>query len=47
MGIDFQPYDLRHACAIRAHLQGIPIKAAADNLGHTKEYTEKFCITRQ
>ncbi|MFM6082451.1 MAG: site-specific integrase, partial [Dolichospermum sp.] len=22
VGIDFQPYDLRHACAIRAHLQG-------------------------
>ncbi|MEO0838766.1 MAG: site-specific integrase [Cyanobacteria bacterium J06643_5] len=33
----FKPYDLRHACAIRAHLQGIPIKAAADNLGHTVE----------
>ncbi|MTJ47332.1 hypothetical protein FJR05_05285 [Dolichospermum sp. UHCC 0259] len=24
VGIDFQPYDLRHGCAIRAHLQGIP-----------------------
>ena len=33
--IPFQPYDLRHACAIRAHLMGIPIKAAADNLGHS------------
>jgi integrase len=33
----FKPYDLRHACAIRAHLQGIPVKAAADNLGHTVE----------
>lgn len=31
----FQPYDLRHAWAIRAHLMGIPIKAAADNLGHS------------
>ncbi|MEL7242849.1 MAG: site-specific integrase [Cyanobacteria bacterium J06573_2] len=35
--IYFQPYTLRHACAIRAHLQGVPIKAAADNLGHTIE----------
>jgi integrase len=35
VGIEFQPYDLRHGCAIRAHLQGILIKAAADNLGHT------------
>ena len=35
--IPFSPYDLRHACAIRAHLQGVPIKAAADNLGHTVE----------
>ncbi|MGD1914212.1 MAG: site-specific integrase [Rivularia sp. (in: cyanobacteria)] len=33
----FKPYDLRHACAIRAHLQGVPVKAAADNLGHTVE----------
>ncbi len=36
-GISFTPYDLRHACAIRAHLQGMPIKAAADNLGHSVE----------
>jgi len=36
-GIPFQPYDLRHACAIRAHLQGVAVKAAADNLGHTVE----------
>ncbi|AUS98975.1 integrase [Nostoc sp. CENA543] len=35
VGITFQPYDLRHAWAIRAHLMGIPIKAAADNLGHS------------
>ncbi|MEM1394919.1 MAG: site-specific integrase, partial [Cyanobacteria bacterium P01_H01_bin.150] len=39
--IPFAPYDLRHACAIRAHLQGIPIKAAADNLGHTVEMHTK------
>lgn len=43
VGIEFQPYDLRHACAIRAHLQGIPIKAAADNLGHTvDEHTKTY-----
>lgn len=35
IGIDFKPYDLRHAWAIRAHILGIPIKAAADNLGHS------------
>ncbi len=40
--IPFRPYDLRHACAIRAHLQGIPIKAAADNLGHTVEIHTKI-----
>ena len=39
--IPFQPYDLRHACAIRAHLQGMPIKAAADNLGHSVEMHTK------
>lgn len=39
--IPFKPYDLRHACAIRAHLQGIPIKAAADNLGHSVEIHTK------
>lgn len=40
-GISFSPYDLRHACAIRAHLQGVPIKAAADNLGHSVEMHTK------
>jgi hypothetical protein len=41
--VEFQPYDLRHACAIRAHLQGISIKAAADNLGHTvDEHTKTY-----
>jgi hypothetical protein len=35
IGLDFVAYDLRHAWAIRAHLIGIPIKAAADNLGHS------------
>jgi hypothetical protein len=45
--IEHQPYDLRHAWAIRAHLLGIPIKAAADNLGHgveihTKTYQRWF-----
>ena len=40
-GISFSPYDLRHASAIRAHLQGVPIKAAADNLGHSVEMHTK------
>jgi integrase len=35
IGLDFKPYDLRHTWAIRAHILGIPIKAAADNLGHS------------
>jgi integrase len=35
IGLNFVAYDLRHAWAIRAHLIGIPIKAAADNLGHS------------
>jgi integrase len=35
IGLDFKPYDLRHAWAIRAHILGIPIKAASDNLGHS------------
>ena len=39
--IPFKPYDLRHAAAIRAHLQGIPMKAAADNLGHSVEMHTK------
>lgn len=39
--IPFAPYDLRHACAIRAHLQGVPIKASADNLGHSVEMHTK------
>ena len=47
--IPFQPYDLRHAWAIRAHLMGIPIKAAADNLGnsvnmHTSIYQKWFSL---
>ncbi len=45
----FTPYDLRHAWAIRAHLMGIPIKAASDNLGHsvqmhTKTYQKWFSL---
>ncbi|AFY58629.1 phage integrase family protein [Rivularia sp. PCC 7116] len=35
IALDFKPYDLRHAWAIRAHILGVPIKAAADNLGHS------------
>ncbi|MCJ8280046.1 MAG: site-specific integrase [Rivularia sp. ALOHA_DT_140] len=47
--LEFKPYDLRHAWAIRAHILGIPIKAAADNLGHsvqihTKTYQRWFSL---
>ncbi len=43
IGLDFKPYDLRHAWAIRAHIIGIPIKAAADNLGHSVQiHTETY-----
>lgn len=35
LNLGFQPYDLRHAWAIRAHMLGIPIKVASDNLGHS------------
>jgi integrase len=43
VSIPFTPYDLRHAWAIRAHIMGIPIKAAADNLGHSVEiHTEIY-----
>jgi integrase len=49
IGLDFKPYDLRHAWAIRAHILGIPIKAAADNLGHgvqvhTQTYQRWFSL---
>lgn len=41
--LGFQPYDLRHAWAIRAHMMGIPIKASADNLGHSiEEHTRTY-----
>ncbi|MEA5514206.1 site-specific integrase [Nodularia sp. UHCC 0506] len=43
IGLDFKPYDLRHAWAIRAHILGVPIKAAADNLGHSVQvHTETY-----
>ncbi|MEA5595476.1 site-specific integrase [Rivularia sp. UHCC 0363] len=43
VNVGFDPYDLRHAWAIRAHMNGIPIKAAADNLGHSVEiHTEIY-----
>lgn len=49
IGLDFKPYDLRHGWAIRAHILGVPIKAAADNLGHsvqihTKTYQRWFSL---
>ncbi len=43
VNVGFDPYDLRHAWAIRAHISGIPVKAAADNLGHSVEvHTEIY-----
>ena len=43
VNVGFDPYDLRHAWAIRAHMNGIPVKAAADNLGHSVEiHTEVY-----
>jgi len=43
VNVPFTPYDLRHAWAIRAHIMGVPIKAAADNLGHSVEiHTEIY-----
>ncbi|MEM7714686.1 MAG: site-specific integrase [Cyanobacteria bacterium P01_A01_bin.68] len=43
VNVGFDPYDLRHSWAIRAHMNGIPIKAAADNLGHSVEvHTEVY-----
>ncbi|AFY47098.1 hypothetical protein Nos7524_1209 [Nostoc sp. PCC 7524] len=35
VNVGFKPYDLRHAWAIRAHLAGIPTRAAAASMGHT------------
>jgi hypothetical protein len=42
VNIPFTPYDLRHAWAIRAHIMEVPIKAAADNLGHSVEIHTKI-----
>lgn len=42
-GMDFMPYSLRHAYAIRGHRLGIQIKTMADFMGHTvKEHTETY-----
>jgi len=35
--IPFAPYNLRHAYAIRGHVLGMPLKAMADNMGHSVE----------
>jgi integrase len=41
--IDFRPYDLRHAYAIRGHRFRIPIKTMADYMGHTVlEHTKTY-----
>ncbi|MDJ0734582.1 MAG: integrase [Nostocaceae cyanobacterium] len=41
--IGFQPYDLRHAYAIRGHRLRVPIKTMADYMGHTvEEHTKTY-----
>ncbi|OKH27020.1 integrase [Chroogloeocystis siderophila] len=41
--INFKPYDLRHAYAIRGHRLRIPIKTMADYMGHTvQEHTKTY-----
>jgi len=39
--IPFQPYDLRHAYAIRGHANEFPIKEMADNMGHSVDMHTK------
>lgn len=41
--INFKPYDLRHAYALRGHRLRIPIKTMADYMGHTvQEHTKTY-----
>lgn len=41
--IGFQPYDLRHAYAIRGHRARIPVRTMADYMGHTvEEHTKTY-----
>ena len=41
--IGFQPYDLRHAYALRGHRLRIPIKTMSDYMGHTvQEHTKTY-----
>jgi integrase len=41
--LDFRPYDLRHAYAIRGHRLRVPIKTMSDYMGHTvNEHTKTY-----
>jgi integrase len=41
--LNFKPYDLRHAYAIRGHRLRVPIKTMADYMGHTvQEHTKTY-----
>ncbi|MBE9190555.1 integrase [Gloeocapsopsis crepidinum LEGE 06123] len=41
--LNFKPYDLRHAYALRGHRLRIPIKTMADYMGHTvQEHTKTY-----
>ncbi|BAZ39531.1 hypothetical protein NIES4101_54850 [Calothrix sp. NIES-4101] len=43
VNLDFRPYDLRHAFAIRGHRLQVPIKTMADYMGHTvQEHTRTY-----
>jgi integrase len=43
VNLDFRPYDLRHAFAIRGHRLQVPIKTMADYMGHTvQEHTKTY-----
>ncbi|PAX51186.1 site-specific integrase [Brunnivagina elsteri] len=43
VNLDFRPYDLRHAFAIRGHRLQVPIKTMADYMGHSvQEHTKTY-----
>ncbi len=43
VNLNFRPYDLRHAFAIRGHRLQVPIKTMADYMGHTiQEHTKTY-----
>lgn len=43
INLEFRPYDLRHAFAIRGHRLRVPIKTMSDYMGHTvQEHTKTY-----